>query len=153
TGANNVTATFVVDVAGSYVLSLTVSNGSGSDTATTTVSTSNSPPVANAGPNQTVGVGATVTLNGSGSSDVDGHALTYKWTLISKPASSAATLTNPNSVSPTFVADKAGTYVAQLIVNDGQVDSAASTVTITTGNTAPVANAGPNQMVNVGAVV
>ena len=145
TGANNVMATFVVDVAGNYVLSLTVSNGIGSDTSTVTISTSNSPPVANAGPNQTVAVGSTVTLNGSGSSDVDGNPLTYKWTLIAKPASSVATLTNATSVSPTFVADTAGTYVAQLIVNDGKVDSAPATVQITTGNTAPVANAGPTR--------
>jgi hypothetical protein len=152
-GSDAVIAQFTVDVPGNYVLSLTVSNGVGSDTAIVTVSTTNSPPVANAGPNQTVGLGATVTLNGGNSSDVDGDPLTYSWTLISKPAGSAATLSGANTISPTFVADKAGSYVVQLIVNDGKVDSKASTVQITTGNTPPVANAGANQIVNVGSVV
>ena len=39
----------------------------------------------------------------------------------------------------------AGTYVAQLIVNDGTVNSAPNSVTITSDNVAPVANAGPDQ--------
>src|SRR5215831_12130162 len=145
--------TFVVDVVGSYVITLTVSNGAGSDSASVTVTTGNTPPVAKAGTNQTVPVGATVHLDGSASSDVDGDPLTYAWTLISKPAGSAAALTGANTVSPTFVADKSGSYTAQLIVNDGKIDSAASTVVITTQNTAPVANPGANQTVNVGAVV
>src|SRR5262249_57158474 len=123
------------------------------DTAVVTVSTNNSAPVANAGPNQTVGLGSTVTLNGGGSSDVDGDTLTFSWTLISRPAGSTAALTGANTIAPTFVTDKAGTYVAQLIVNDGKVDSAPATVQITTGNTPPVANAGPNQIVNVGSTV
>src|SRR5579884_1451606 len=152
-GSDAVIAQFTVDVPGNYVLSLTVSNGVGSDTAFVTISTTNSPPVANAGANQTVGLGATVTLNGGGSSDVDGDALTYSWTLISRPAGSVATLTGANTVSPTFVVDKAGAYVAQLIVNDGKVNSAPATVQITTINTPPVANAGPNQIVNVGSTV
>ena len=38
-----------------------------------------------------------------------------------------------------------GTYIAQLVVNDGLVNSASDTVTITTQNLLPVANAGPDQ--------
>jgi trimeric autotransporter adhesin len=146
-------STFTPDVLGDYILTLTVSNGAGSDSASVTVSTSNSPPVATAGPNQTVAVGATVTLNGSGSSDVDGDPLTYSWTLISKPAASTAALIGPTTVSPTFIADAPGTYIVQLVVNDGKVNSTPSTVTITTQNTPPVANAGANQSVSVGALV
>ena len=149
----SVMPTFVIDRPGSYVIALTVSNGTASDTASVTVSTANTPPVANAGPNQTVAVGATVALNGSSSSDVDGDPLTYAWTLITRPTGSSATLNNAASVMPTFVADRAGTYVAQLVVNDGKVNSNPAMVTITTQNTPPVANAGPNQSVNVGAVV
>jgi hypothetical protein len=144
---------FTVDVPGNYVITLTVSNGAGSDAATVTVSTTNTPPVANAGPNRTVAPGTTVTLNGSGSSDVDGDPLTYSWILSSRPSGSNATLIAPNTASPVFTVDKAGTYTATLVVNDGKVNSAPSVVTITTQNTPPVANAGPNQVKAVGSLV
>jgi hypothetical protein len=148
-------ANFIPDVANaSWIVQLTVTNAAGSDVSVMTVTTANSAPVANAGPNQTVPVGALVTLNGSASSDADGDPLTFAWTLTQKPALSNATLSNPTSVSPTFTADRGGTYIAQLIVNDGKGhNSVASTVTINTQNTAPVANAGPAQSVNVGALV
>src|SRR5262249_2179053 len=81
----------------------------------------NHPPVANAGSDQTVLVGQTAFLNGSASSDADGNSLTYQWTFTTRPAGSTATLVNPASVSPSFRADKAGTYTIQLIVNDGHV--------------------------------
>ena len=112
-------------------------------------------PIANAGSGQTVTIGTTVNLNGSGSSDADGNQLTYLWSFVSIPSGSGATLTNPTMVNPTFLADKTGQYVVQLIVNDGTVSSAPATVTITTtpGNTAPVANAGPDQTVQLGAMV
>jgi hypothetical protein len=151
--ADSVVSSFIVDVPGSYLLSLTVSNGVESDTDFVTVSTINSPPVANAGPNQSVGLGSTVVLNGAGSSDVDGDPLTYAWTFLSRPSGSAAVLTGATTVAPSFVADKAGTYIVQLIVNDGKAASAPATVQVTTGNTPPVANAGPNQIVNVGSTV
>ncbi|MBZ5582804.1 MAG: tripartite tricarboxylate transporter permease, partial [Acidobacteriia bacterium] len=153
TGATSVTASFVVDAPGTYTFSLTVGNGAGSDKAITTVTTVNSPPVANAGPNQSVPVNATVYLNGAGSSDVDGDSLTYTWTLISRPAGSAAILSNLRSVAPWFLADQRGAYIVQLVVNDGHGDSVPATVTINTGNTPPVAKAGLPQTVDPGALV
>ena len=144
---------FNVDVRGNYVLTLTVSNGGGSDTAVVTVSTTNTPPVANAGANRTVSPGTIVTLNGSGSSDVDGDPLTYSWTITDRPAGSTAVLLAPTSITPVFTVDKAGSYTIRLIVNDGKVDSLPALVIITTQNTPPVANAGPNQIQSVGALV
>jgi hypothetical protein len=151
----SVGASFVVDAPGSYSISLTVSNGSAADKTMITVSTVNSPPVANAGPNQAAPLLATVILNGSGSSDVDGDPLTYLWSLVSRPSGSTAELSNLRSVRSSFVADAPGTFVAQLIVNDGIADSVPATVTVAVAgaNTPPVANAGPNQSANVGAVV
>ena len=101
-------------------------------------------PVANAGPAQTVQVGATVTLDGSGSTDPNGHPLTYQWKFVSVPTGSGATLVSPTGVKPTFVADLAGSYVVQVIVTDNtaKLTSTPATVTITTvpGNTPPVAS-------------
>ena len=148
--------TFLVDKAGDYVVRLIVNDGSvNSAPATVTVTTVNTAPVANAGPDQTTVAGATITLNGSGSTDVDGNPLTYDWSFLSVPAGSVATFSNPTAAKPTFVADKAGQYVAQLIVNDGIVNSTPDTVTITTtgANTPPVANAGPDQTVSAGSTV
>jgi hypothetical protein len=88
-------------------------------------------PVANPGPAQTISAGRLVTLNGSASSDANNDPLTFSWTLTSKPAGSTTTLSGAMSATPTFTADLAGTYVASLVVNDGKVNSNASTVTIT----------------------
>jgi len=95
------------------------------------VTTGNSAPVADAGPAQTVLVGDTVTLDGSASSDVDGDPLSFSWSLTTVPVGSAAVVDATDPVHPTFVADLPGTYVAQLIVNDGLTDSVPDTVTIT----------------------
>jgi len=110
-------------------------------------------PFANAGAGQTAFVGATVTLDASASTDPDGNAITYQWTLAQKPAGSQANLLNPAALHPALAIDKPGTYAISLIVNDGQFDSAPSTVTINTQNSKPVANAGPDQTVPVGATV
>ncbi len=91
----------------------------------------NSAPVADAGINQTLIAGNTVTLDGSASSDLDGDALSYQWSLIGKPAASQAVLSNATASSASYNADIEGDYVAQLIVNDGTVDSAPSQVLIT----------------------
>lgn len=145
---------FTVDAPGTYFAQLIVNDGlvdSAPDTVT--ITTQNSRSVANAGPDQTIFVGDTVHLNGSKSSDVDGDLLTYAWSVVSRPDGSAATLSDPLTVTPTFVVDLPGTYTVQLIVNDGALASAADTVTITTQNSRPVANAGPDQTVAVGATV
>ena len=140
-----------IDKPGTYVAQLTVNDGTvDSDPDTVTIITENSKPVADAGPDQTAHVGDTVTLDGSKSSDVDGDLLTHKWSLTIVPAGSGAALSDPAAVKPQFSIDKPGTYVAQLIVNDGTVDSDADTVTILTENSRPAANAGPAQTARVG---
>ena len=150
--ANAVAPLFTVDAPGSYVVQLIVSDGIVDSAADTlTVTTLNSPPVANAGADRTMLVGTTQTLDGSLSSDADGNSLTFRWALTTRPAGSAAVLSDPNAVAPSFVVDQPGDYVAQLIVNDGLADSAPDTVLLSTINSAPVSNAGPDQSVTVGA--
>ena len=155
TGANTVTPSFVADEVGAYTIKLIVNDGmSDSMPSDVTVTSQNVPPVANAGQNQVIAKGATVQLNGSGSTDENGLPLSYSWSLITLPAGSGAMLSNPNIVNPTFVADVQGTYVAQLIVTAGGVNSTASTVTITSNTILPpVASAGNAQMVTDGTVV
>lgn len=92
----------------------------------------NNAPVANAGSEQNVKTGSLVTLDGSTSSDADGDILTYNWSFTSKPDDSNATFSDSTVVNPTFTADVDGTYVINLVVNDGTVDSLPDTVTITT---------------------
>ncbi|MQA40225.1 PKD domain-containing protein [Rugamonas aquatica] len=105
-------------------LTLAACGGGGSDLAQ-----ANRPPVAIAGPAQTVAVGSSVKLAGSGT-DADQDIVSYSWTM-TKPAGSAASLLNYHVAAPTFFADLPGAYTATLIVNDGKLDSAPSTVTIT----------------------
>ena len=149
-----VNPTFTVDLPGAYVAQLIVNDGTAdSSQDSVTITTVNSPPLANAGPDQTVHVTDTVQLNGSKSSDVDGNPLAFKWSFTSVPTGSAAALSNSTAVNPIFTVDLPGVYVAQLIVNDGSVDSLPDTVIITTENSSPVANAGPDQTHFVGSTV
>ena len=116
----------------------------------------NRAPSSNASSDQNVTKGATVVLDGTASSDADGDSLSYTWSFTSMPPNSTANLTNPNSSTTTFIADLSGTYVLQLIVNDGTTNSSADYVTVTVTeniNTAPVANAGSDQNVSVGALI
>ncbi len=98
----------------------------------------NAAPVAKAGSAQSVVAGTVVTLDGSASSDANGDPLTYGWTLTSRPAGSTAFLSGATSVKPTFIADRAGSYVATLVVSDGKVSSAAVTVTVTSTSPPPL---------------
>lgn len=126
---------FKADKDGVYLLQLVVNDGhadSATDTVTVTAGTpsSNWEPSAYAGSDQYVLTGDLVNLDGSGSFDMHGDPLTYRWSFISKPMGSSAALSDTSAVGPTFIADKEGTYVLQLVVNDGQVDSTASTVMV-----------------------
>ena len=155
---NAIKPTFTPDAVGEYEISLIVNNGSKNSVADTVLITANPlgnlPPIANAGLDQTISTGSVVTLNASASSDPDNgpSPLTYLWT---EPAFSDATLSNTTSPNPTFTANTDGDYVFSLIVNDGEANSTVDTVTITatTANVPPVANAGSAQNVITGDTV
>jgi len=152
--ASAVRPTFVVDVPGRYTLQLVVNDGfTDSPPDTVLIDTQNSPPIANAGADQTVLVGAMVQLDGRGSSDVDGDHLTFRWSFVSRPPGSHATLTDDTAPSPAFVVGLPGRYDVQLVVNDGTVDSRPDTVIIDTRNSRPIAHAGADQTVVMGATV
>jgi PKD repeat protein len=59
--------------------------------------------------------------------------LTYTWSFLTKPCDSAAALSNSHAVSPTFTADKEGTYRLQLSVDDGHGGTDTDEVLINAG--------------------
>lgn len=147
---------FTADLVGQYVIRLIVSDTYSSsypDTITINVDANNSRPVADAGADQSVSLGTTVILNGSASHDADGNLLVYRWAILSKPQGSQAALSNAGNVTTNFTADKTGQYVAQLIVNDGLVDSEVDQVIVSTVNSRPVASTSNDATYTVGAVV
>ena len=157
--------TFTAALTGSYTASLTVRDAVSSsepDVVRVVVSVVNAPPVAVITALSSVAAGSSVQLSASGSTDGNRDALTYKWSLLHKPmkasgalADSAAVLATPTLVNSAFTADVAGVYVISLVVNDGKANSDPVTVAVTASalNLPPVANAGPEQVVAVAAVV
>lgn len=114
----------------------------------------NIPPVANAGEDFSVRVGNGQTLSGVDSYDPDGHQLIYFWSLVA-PDSSQALLKNSETVSPRFIPDVSGDYIATLIVTDEDGASHSDQVTIRTEaiNMQPVSRAGLDQNVETGTEV
>lgn len=122
-----------LDRAGTYSIELTVSDGAldASDTVDIVAVTPNGAPTANAGPDQVVYSGSLVALNGSGSTDPEGDALNYTWTMVSKPSGSTASLSNFTTSRPSFTADQVGSYEISLVVDDGVDSSAPDSVRVT----------------------
>lgn len=131
---------------GSHVVTLTVTDQHGagsSDTATVTVA--NRPPVADAGPDQALSGYRQVALDGTGSIDPDGEALSFVWTL-----GGARIATGPQ---PTVEPLPVGVHTVVLSVSDPQGASASDSVLVTVANQFPVAQAGPDRMVDIATVV
>ena len=107
-------------------------------------------PTADAGSAQTVISGSPVQLTGSGT-DSDGTIASYAWSQI---AGTPVTLAGANTDKPNFVAPVVTVNTVfgfNLTVTDNMGGTATATVAVTVlPNRAPVANAGPNQIVNEG---
>jgi len=143
-----------IDVAGSYEVELTVTDGSRtSEPDSLKIETSNTPPIANPGDNKSVQVGDVITLDGSRSSDINGDRLIYSWSISKKPESSTATLSSTSMIRPVLSIDAKGEYVIQLLVNDGSVDSEPKTIKLFTENLPPIANAGNDISETIGNTV
>jgi uncharacterized repeat protein (TIGR01451 family) len=113
----------------------------------------NVPPVADAGPDQSVQRAALVTLDGSSSYDPDNNVpITYQWT---QTGGTTVILSSTVEEQPTFTApNDLGDLTFTLVVTDfkGSVSSP-DEVVISVVNLKPVANAGPDQLVDRSATV
>jgi len=146
-------ATLQPDIAGTYVVSLLVSDAeeqlSEPDIIIITVASTNSAPVADCGGNQAGAQGVRVDMDGSASFDPEGSALSYNWTLSSAPTCSALitdSVYNGQSPTAAIVPDCEGVFVVGLVVSDGDAWSPPSfcSINVAGTNQVPVADAGVN---------
>ncbi len=113
----------------------------------------NVPPTANAGMDQIVSEGSQVVLNATKSTDPDDGIESYMWKQLN---GLAVILSDDRSATPTIQAPNVGPEGAsmtfEITVSDagGLQDTDTSLVTVTWVNIPPVADAGPDQQINIG---
>jgi hypothetical protein len=135
-------------VSGALTFQLIVNDGKSSSTPSiVTVTVNNRAPTAAVAGDATVNVATLFALDGSGSSDPDGDSLSYVWT---QTAGASVQLIGGTTARPTFVTPAApDTLAFQLIVGDGEAQSAAVTETVAVQGSAvpqpPVASTGGDQ--------
>lgn len=151
--STSVNPTFTSTVKGDYVFELTVTDNEGAQSTPdqVTISSLNSAPFADAGFDQLITlIGSQVNLDGSQSYDVDGDLLTYSWQFVTVPDGSSVTITNADTATPSFVADRHGDYVLQLSVSDPWGEISTDMVLVGFENIKPVADAGTSKLITVG---
>lgn len=135
TGTGPITS-HVYGQAGTYTISLKVTDNGGLST-TTTQSVTVPPPPANQAPTAAFTVakaGLTVNVDGTGSSDADGTIAGYSWSFGDTPPGA------DTGATASYVYPAAGTYTITLTVTDngGLTASTTRTVTVTNPNTLTV---------------
>lgn len=154
TDASNRTSGAAFNVAGAYVLRLTVSDGqlSHTDDVTVVVNPINLAPVVNAGANQTITLPGGAELSGTATDDGQppGSTLTTTWSRIAGPGT--VSFANANALDSTATFSAPGVYILRLTADDTEYASS-SDVTITVnpgaGNQAPTVNAGADQTISL----
>ncbi len=148
TSGTGATPAHAYSAAGTFHVTLTVSDGRGG-TATAPVDAVIAPappvnhaPIASAGGPYTGTVNQALTLSAAGSTDQDGDPLTYTWSF---GDSSSPSTTTSQTVTHTY--STASVYTATLTVTDGRGGSASASATATITapppvNQPPIANAG-----------
>ena len=79
-------------------------------------------------------VGEPPAITGACSFDPQGLALSYSWALVDQPGASRAAISNPASVTPTFVPDVPGVYRLRLVVSNGRLTSDPAEVIVEVGD-------------------
>lgn len=128
------TPSFIPDVPGTYVATVTVSDGQATDTATITlVAELGAVPIANAGGNQTRLVGTLAVLNGRNSQPGPGlpGELVYRWSILSAPQGSTAEIQDGDQEVARLRPDVSGTYIVELVVVQNGISSEPDTARIT----------------------
>ncbi len=115
------------------------------------------PPVANAGSSQSTSIGKAVALDGSASVDVNSPplALTYLWTLLSKPSASTlsnSSIQNAPAAKAAVTPDAAGTYTFQIAVTNS-VGTSTATAAVTVGTVTPTAGVSASPVVQIGGTI
>jgi len=114
----------------------------------------NQGPEAQAGIDQVLYVQTVAELDGGFSFDPDGDSLEYWWTLDAAPSGSTSQLINEHKAEAQLYLDIEGLYELSLEVNDGALtDTDTMTVLAEAPNGIPIADAGADQSVPVGASV
>jgi hypothetical protein len=113
---------------GSSCFDATCSDASSQCVAVDNGTCSNRPPVARCAvtPAEPYRPQQRVTLDGSQSSDPDGQALLYTWTITRRPSGSTSEPATPSQARTDYLLDLAGEYTATLTVSDGQATSTCS---------------------------
>ncbi|MCC6807785.1 MAG: hypothetical protein IT381_10195 [Deltaproteobacteria bacterium] len=151
-GATPGTKAFRPDIAGTYGVQLTVSDGVNTVARSTSIlarSYGELRPTASTPNTMIVLPASVVQLDASHSTNPLGGSLTYEWTLMSAPATSGNAGWSSTEEKPIYTADVSGYHVVQLVVRNALLQSYPVTTTIH-ANTPPVAVAGPDATVIAG---
>ncbi len=120
--------------------SVVVSNGAGQVTSATAIlsvtaaTPSNQAPVAVTGGDRSAAIGTALSLDGRGSYDPESQPLSYQWRLVSRPTGSTSAVVDPTSAEASLTPDLSGSYVVELVVNDGQLNSLPAQFTVSVGS-------------------
>lgn len=112
--------TITPDIAGSYRISLTTSDGSASSSAAiaTFTARNNSAPVALIdGPTRLV-TRTPAAYSARRSTDADGDPITFYWSISERPSVGMPTITQRDTAEPTFTPDEPGTYKLRVDASD-----------------------------------
>lgn len=140
-GTTNSQTTFTPDAAGTYIVSLVVTDTAGQDSVPDFVVVSveaGSLPVADAGSDLAGFEGDNFIVDGAGSWDPLGRELAYTWAFETVPATSALTALQPDGTTAGFTADVGGRYVVSLVVDNGISNSAPDTVVVDVSSNNPL---------------